>query len=91
MNKDGYCKKNIFNYIKNISKEPIFHQCFFINVARKNIDKERTSEINHYTGNYPKWISIIDEQIISIIDLFVEIVKRINENQDSFYTDWNGI
>ena len=84
-------KQDIFDYIKYISKKPIFDEGFSWNNICQYINEKRTSKVYHYANNHPELVFIVNEHVFHCIHLCIQIINTIGKDQNSFNGYGNGI
>jgi hypothetical protein len=53
-NNDGGSEKNIFQYVEDIGKIPVFFKGLSIDLIRQHVDKEGTSKVKHDSKDNPE-------------------------------------
>lgn len=85
---EGHDKHQVHERIKPVGDIPVFcKKIIFGPLAGEDENKEGASQINQKTDHHPKLVFAVNKQCGSIVHLLIQVIKRIDEDQDGLDSD----
>ncbi|MEI6947844.1 hypothetical protein V9K67_11670 [Paraflavisolibacter sp. H34] len=90
-NKNAHREQQVFKCIQEISEYIKPGQLCFVDIVGKDVNKKGAGQIKHEGNDHPKPVIIVNKQRGGIVELFVEVIKRKDQDKDGLYANRDGV
>ena len=88
---DSYTEHDILDHLRNESNDPVLVDLIHQHIVGEDIKEERNSQVKKYSYRNPKPEVVVNVNLFCAFKSIVEENKDVDEEQDGFNSDWDGI